>query len=110
MPSSVAPLADAEIIEKLNEVLTAELTAINQYFLHGKMQSNWGYKKLAKYIKLESIDEMRHAEALIERILFLESIPNLKEMFPLRIDRIDIDRGEILLASGPAKNAAELWI
>lgn len=78
---------NAKVIDFLKEVLKGEITAISQYFLHAEMCDNWGYKKLAKYIKLESIDEMRHAEALIERILFLESIPNLKEMFPLRIGK-----------------------
>ena len=62
---------DANVIEFLNEQLTAELTAINQYFLHAKMQENWGYSKLAAYTRAESIDEMRHAEILTDRILFL---------------------------------------
>jgi bacterioferritin len=78
---------NAKVIDFLKEVLKGEITAISQYFLHAEMCENWGYHKLAKYVKHESIDEMRHAEALIERILFLESIPNLKEMFPLRIGK-----------------------
>lgn len=78
---------DAKVIEYLKEVLKAELTAINQYFLHAEMCENWGYLALAKYVKRESIEEMQHAEALIERILFLESIPNLREMFALRIGK-----------------------
>jgi bacterioferritin len=76
---------DAEIIEFLNEQLTAELTAINQYFLHAKMQENWGYAKLARYTRAESIDEMRHAESLTDRILFLEGLPNFQRLFPLTI-------------------------
>ena len=78
---------DPNVIEDLNEVLKAELTAINQYFCHGEMCENWGYGKLANYIRKEAIDEMRHAEALIERILFLEGIPNMADMFPIKIGR-----------------------
>ena len=69
---------DPEIIEFLNEVLTAELTAINQYFIHAKMNENWGYRRLAKKLYDESIDEMRDAEKVIERILYLEGVPNLQ--------------------------------
>jgi bacterioferritin len=76
---------DARSIEFLNEQLTAELTAINQYFLHAKMQENWGYSRLAKHTKAESIDEMRHAEVLTDRILFLEGLPNFQKLFALRI-------------------------
>jgi len=76
---------DKQVIEFLNEQLTAELTAINQYFLHAKLQENWGYTKLAKYTKAESMDEMRHAEILTDRILFLDGMPNYQRLFPLRI-------------------------
>jgi bacterioferritin len=76
---------DAKVIEFLNEQLTAELTAINQYFLHYKMQENWGFTKLAKHTRAESIDEMRHAEILTDRILFLEGLPNYQKLGPLRI-------------------------
>jgi bacterioferritin len=76
---------DPKTIEFLNEQLTAELTAISQYFLHAKMQENWGYTTLAAYTRHESIDEMRHAEQLSERILFLEGMPNLQKLAPLRI-------------------------
>jgi len=76
---------DKEIIALLNEQLTAELTAINQYFLHAKMQENWGYTKLAKHTKYESIDEMKHAEILTDRILFLEGLPNYQKLNTLRI-------------------------
>ncbi len=73
------------IIAALNEALKEELTAINQYFLHAEMCGNWHYKKLADHIKKESIDEMKHAEALIERILFLDGIPNMTELMELSV-------------------------
>jgi bacterioferritin len=76
---------DSDVIAMLNEQLTAELTAINQYYLHAKMQENWGYTKLAKHTKDESIDEMRHADKLADRILFLEGLPNFQRLSPLRI-------------------------
>ena len=76
---------DEKVLEFLNEQLTAELTAINQYFLHAKMQDNWGFTKLAKHTRSESIDEMRHAEILTDRILFLEGLPNFQKLFALRI-------------------------
>jgi bacterioferritin len=76
---------DDEIIALLNEQLTSELTAINQYFLHAKMQQNWGLTKLAAYTKAESLDEMRHAELITDRILFLEGLPNYQRLFSLRI-------------------------
>jgi bacterioferritin len=76
---------DPEIIEVLNEVLTAELTAVNQYFLHAAMCRNWGYQKLAEYVRHESIDEMKHADELIERILYLDGIPNLQRLGALRV-------------------------
>jgi bacterioferritin len=74
-----------KVLALLQEVLTAELTAINQYFLHAEMLDNWGYKRLYDYVRKESIDEMKHAEELIERILFLDKTPNMSELFPLRI-------------------------
>ena len=76
---------DSQVIEFLNEQLTAELTAINQYFLHAKMQENFGWVKLAKHTRAESVDEMRHAEILADRILFLDALPNFQRLFPLRI-------------------------
>lgn len=76
---------DDEIIALLNEQLTSELTAINQYFLHAKMQENWGYVKLAAHTRAESIEEMTHAERLTDRILFLEGLPNYQRLFPLRV-------------------------
>lgn len=76
---------DAEIIALLNEQLTSELTAINQYFLHAKMQANWGLTKLAAHTRAESIEEMVHAEIITDRILFLEGLPNYQRLLPLRI-------------------------
>src|ERR687883_1839731 len=76
---------DDEVITLLNEQLTRELTAINQYFLHAKMQANWGFTKLAEHTRHESIDEMKHAERITERILFLEGLPNYQKLLPLRI-------------------------
>jgi bacterioferritin len=76
---------DARIIELLNEVLTGELTAINQYFVHAKMCSNWGYSKLGDHIRDESIDEMKHAERLVDRVLYFDGFPNLQRLSPLRV-------------------------
>jgi bacterioferritin len=76
---------DPEIIALLNDQLTSELTAINQYFLHAKMQQSWGLTKLAAYTRNESIDEMRHAELLTDRILLLGGLPNYQRLFSLRI-------------------------
>ncbi|GEL20407.1 bacterioferritin [Pseudonocardia asaccharolytica] len=76
---------DPEIIALLNEQLTSELTAINQYFLHARMQANWGFTKLASHTRDESIDEMRHAEKVTDRILFLEDLPNYQRLFQLRV-------------------------
>ena len=71
---------DPDVIELLNEVLTAELTAINQYFIHAKMCENWGFERLAKHNYDESIDEMKDAEKVIERILYLDGVPNLQRL------------------------------
>ncbi|MGA2559749.1 MAG: bacterioferritin [Terracidiphilus sp.] len=69
-----------KVIDQLNQALRDELTAINQYFLHAEMSENWGYKKYSKYIKKQSIDEMKHAEALMERILFLDGTPSMQPL------------------------------
>jgi bacterioferritin len=71
---------NAKVIEELNKALREELTAINQYFLHAEMCENWGYRKLSEYIKKQSIGEMKHAEALLERILFLDGVPNMEPL------------------------------
>lgn len=76
---------NAEVIELLNDVLTAELTAVNQYFIHAKMCGSWGYERLADTVRDESIDEMKHAEELIERILYLEGVPNLQRLGSVRV-------------------------
>jgi bacterioferritin len=76
---------DSKIIDLLNDVLTAELTAINQYFVHAEMCDNWGYDRLEQIIRKHSIGEMKHAEELIERILFLEGIPNMQRLGKINI-------------------------
>lgn len=76
---------DDEVIALLNQQLTSELTAINQYFLHAKMQGNWGLTEIAAKTREESIEEMHHAEILTDRILFLEGLPNYQQLLPLRI-------------------------
>jgi bacterioferritin len=76
-----------KVIALLNEALREELTAINQYFLHAEMCENWHYSKLGNYIKKQSIDEMKHAESLIERILFLDGMPTMNEAMTLSIGK-----------------------
>jgi len=76
---------DPEIIEVLNSVLTAELTAINQYFIHSKMCADWGYKKIADKKRAESIEEMKHADVVIDRILLLDGTPNMQRLNPVRV-------------------------
>ncbi len=74
-----------EVITLLNEVLTSELTAINQYFIHSKMCEDWGFHKLAAKKREESIEEMKHADIVIARILFLEGVPNMQRYFPVKV-------------------------
>jgi bacterioferritin len=76
---------DPDVLKLLNEQLTSELTAINQYFLHSKMQANWGFTELAEYTRKESFEEMNHAEEITDRILILDGLPNYQRLFSLRI-------------------------
>src|SRR5579864_6984349 len=78
---------DANVIALLNQVLKAELTAINQYFLHAEMCENWGYERMAKHTRAESIEEMTHAEKLMERILLLDGSPNMSDYFKINIGK-----------------------
>ena len=89
---------DPAVIEALNEILTAELTAINQYFIHAKMCENWGYKKLAHEKREESIDEMKHADEVIERILYLDGVPNLQRLNPVKVGEDPKEQHELDLA------------
>ncbi|MBI5516737.1 MAG: bacterioferritin [Deltaproteobacteria bacterium] len=89
---------NAQVLDALNAVLTAELTAVNQYFVHAKMCRNWAYERLAAYIRKESIDEMKHADQLIDRILYLEGTPNVQRYHKVTIGetvpemlRLDLD-------------------
>jgi bacterioferritin len=90
--------AHPSLVETLNEVLTAELTAINQYFLHAKMQADWGYKRLAAHSRHESIDEMHHAEQVTERILLFDGVPNYVRYYALRIGETVPEQFEMDLA------------
>jgi bacterioferritin len=89
---------DGEVIEALNDVLTAELTAINQYFIHHKMCENWGYQRLSKKKYEESIGEMKDADALIERILFLDGVPNMQRLNPVRVGEDAVEQHRLDLA------------
>jgi len=86
---------NAKIIETLNEVLTAELTAINQYFIHHKMCEDWGYARLSQKKRSESIEEMKHAERVIERILFLDGVPNMQRMNSVRVGEDAIEQHKV---------------
>ena len=87
-----------DVIEALNEVLTAELTAINQYFVHYKMCENWGYQRLAKKKREESIEEMHHADKVMERILYLDGRPNIQRLFPVGVGEDPIEQHKLDLA------------
>ncbi len=89
---------DTAIIEAMNEVLTAELTAINQYFIHHKMCENWGYERLARKKREESIEEMKHADAVIGRILYFDGIPNMQRLSPIRIGENPVQQHKLDLA------------
>jgi bacterioferritin len=89
---------DPQIIEALNEVLTAELTAINQYFIHAKMCENWGYQRLAKKKREESIEEMHHADKVLERVLYLDGTPNMQRLFPVGVGEDPIEQHKLDLA------------
>jgi bacterioferritin len=89
---------DPKVIELLNDVLTAELTAVNQYFIHAKLMQNWGYLKLADYTRHESIDEMKHAEQLIDRILFLDGVPNMQRLFPVKVGETVLEQFKLDVA------------
>ena len=89
---------DPRIIEALNDVLTAELTAVNQYFIHAKMSSNWGYLRRGAHVRDESIDEMRHAERIIDRILYFDGTPNMQRLFPVRVGETVAEQLELDLA------------
>jgi bacterioferritin len=82
---------DPEIIDALNQILTSELTAINQYFIHFRMLENWGYKRLAKKKREESIEEMKHADRVIERILYFDGVPNMQRLSPVRVGEEPIE-------------------
>jgi bacterioferritin len=84
-----------DVIKVLNEVLTSELTAINQYFIHSKMCEDWGFQRLAAKKKEESIEEMKHADAVIARILFLEGVPNMQRYFPIKVGEDAIEQHKL---------------
>jgi len=86
------PKGDAQVLELLNEILTAELTAINQYYIHAKMCENWGFARLAKKKRDESLEEMKDADRLIERILYLGGTPNMQRLSPVRVGENAIEQ------------------
>jgi bacterioferritin len=87
-----------QVIEALNEILTAELTAINQYFIHHRMCENWGFLRLSSKKREESIEEMKHADDVIERILFLDGVPNMQRLSPVRVGEDPIEQHRLDLA------------
>ena len=104
-----------KVLELLNEVLTGELTSVNQYFLHAKMCRNWGYLRLAERIQKESIDEMKHADELIERILYLEGMPNVQRLFKINVgetvaEQLALDRATEVEAVGRLNKGIALCV
>jgi bacterioferritin len=86
---------DPEIIAALNDILTSELTAINQYFVHYKMLENWGYLRIAKKKREESIEEMKHADEVIERILYLDGVPNLQRLGSVKVGQEPVEMHQL---------------
>lgn len=106
---------DAKLIDALNDILTAELTGINQYFVHAKMCQNWGYQRLAEVNRRESIGEMKHADAVIDRILFLDGVPNMQRLEKVRIgesvkEQIELDLALELNATKRLNDSIELAV
>jgi bacterioferritin len=106
---------NAKLIEALNDILTGELTGINQYFVHAKMCENWGYKRLAEMNRKESIEEMKHADGLVERILFLEGVPNMQRLGKVRVgeavpEQLKLDHALELEAVGKLNKAIALAV
>jgi bacterioferritin len=106
---------NAKLIEALNEVLTGELTAINQYFVHAKMCENWGYQRLEEANRKESLGEMKHADEVIERILFLEGIPNMQRLGKVKVgetvpEQLKLDLGLEVEAVARLNKAIELAV
>jgi len=104
-----------KVIEMLNEVLTAELTGINQYFVHAKMCENWGYRRLADLNRKEAIDEMKHADQVIDRILFLDGVPNMQRLSKVRVgetvaEQFKVDHGLELEAISRLNHAIALAV
>ena len=90
---------DPGVMELLNDVLTAELTAVNQYFAHAKLCHHWGYERLAEKVRAESIDEMKHVEELADRILYLEGMPNFQRLYSVRVGETVPEQFELDLAT-----------
>jgi len=104
---------NAKILEALNDILTGELTGINQYFVHAKMCENWGYERLAEADRKESIEEMKHADELIERILYLEGVPNLQRLGKVKVgekvpEQLKLDHALEIEAVGKLNKAIAL--
>lgn len=89
---------NADVIELLNAVLTSELTAINQYFIHYKMCEDWGFQALAQKKRSESLEEMQHADSVIARILFLDGVPNMQRLFPVKVGEDPVEQHRVDLA------------